>query len=289
MFIYLGLFPEHWRKNSLSMKNSARIGLTLSGGAARGMAHLGVAKALYERGIRPDIISGTSSGAIVGAFLADGHDPDELRDIFIEKKIFEFVNLSLRKQGLLKAAGLRELVETHLKAKTFEELPVPLFVAAVNLNSGLTEYFSRGELMDVIMASSSIPVIFTPVEIKNALYADGGILDNFPIRPIKEKCDKLIGVHVNFAGQIDEIKGLKMIAERAFRLSIGRGVPELGMECDLFIEPRELADYGLLELGKGQEMFDIGYKTTMKMLEDFSLNDTGVWPGIKRKVRKIFT
>jgi NTE family protein len=271
------------------MKNSTRIGLALSGGAARGMAHLGVAKALYERGIHPDIISGTSSGAIVGAFLADGHDPEELRDIFIEKKIFEFVNLSLRKQGLLKAAGLRELIETHLKAKTFEDLQVPLFVAAVNLNTGLIEYFSQGELMDVIIASSSIPVIFSPVKLNNSLYADGGILDNFPIRPIKEKCDKLIGVHVNFAGHKDEIKGLKMITERAFRLSIGRGVSELGSECDLYIEPRELADYGLLELGKGEEMFDIGYRTALKLLEDFTLDDSGVWPGIKKKVKKIFS
>jgi NTE family protein len=270
------------------MKNSTRIGLTLSGGAARGLAHLGVAKALYENNIYPDIISGTSSGAIVGAFLADGHDPEELRDIFIEKKIFEFVNLSLRRQGLLKAAGLRELIETHLKAKTFEQLQLPLFVAAVNLNSGLIEYFSRGELMDVIMASSSIPVIFSPVKLNNALYADGGILDNFPIKPIKGKCDKLIGVHVNFAGQIDEIEGLKMITERAFRLSIGRGVPELGRECDLYIEPRELADYGLLELGKGEEMFDIGYRTTIKLLKNFSADDHGLWSGIKKKVKNYF-
>jgi NTE family protein len=270
------------------MKNSTRIGLTLSGGAARGLAHLGVAKALFEIGIHPDIISGTSSGAIVGAFLADGHDPEELRDIFIEKKVFEFVDFSLKKKGLLKAAGMRELIETHLKAKTFEQLRVPLFVAATNLNSGLIEYFSQGELMDVIIASSSIPVIFSPVKINNSLYADGGILDNLPIRPIQEKCDKLIGVHVNFAGQIDKIEGLKMITERAFRLSIGRGVSELGMECDLFIEPRELADYGLLELGKGEEMFDIGYRTALKLLDDFTLDDSRVWPGIKRKVRKIF-
>ncbi|MGF1586835.1 MAG: patatin-like phospholipase family protein [Bacteroidales bacterium] len=255
------------------MKNSTRIGLTLSGGAARGLAHLGVAKALFENGIHPDIISGTSSGAIVGAFLADGHDPEELRDIFIEKRIFEFVNLAMRKQGLMKAAGLRELIENHLKAKTFEQLQVPLFVAATNLNSGLIEYFSQGELMDVIIASSSIPVIFSPVKLNNALYADGGILDNFPIEPIKDKCDKLIGVHVNFAGQVDKIEGMKMITERSFRLTLGRGVSEQGMECDLFIEPKKLADYGLLELKNGEEMFDIGYRTTIKLLEDFSVDD----------------
>jgi NTE family protein len=261
-----------------------KVGLALSGGAARGMAHLGVVKALYEKEIYPDLISGTSSGAIVGAFLADGYGPEELCDIFTERKLFEFVNISLRKQGLLKAKGLRELINTHLRAKTFEDLKTPLYVAVTNMNSGLIEYFCRGELIDVIMASSSIPVIFTPVKINDSLYADGGILDNFPIRPIKDKCDKLIGVHVNFAGPRDKLNGLKMMTERAFRLAIGRGVPELGRECDLYIEPTALAEFGLMELGKGREMFDIGYNAAMTMLENFSPDKEGLWKQLKKKL-----
>lgn len=271
----------------MKLAESYKIGLALSGGAARGMAHLGVVKALYEHGIYPGIISGTSSGAIAGAFLADGYSPDELCKIFLEKKIFEFVNISLRKQGLLKAAGLKALIRSHLRAKTFEKLKMPLYISVTNMNSGKVEYINKGALLDVIIASSSIPVIFTPVTINHQLYSDGGILDNFPIKPIKGMCEKLIGVHVNFAGEMDEISGLKMITERAFRLSIGRGITEMGRECDLFIEPTRLAKFGLMDLGKGKEMFDIGYEAARELLEDFEpVKDEGMWTGLLNKVKK---
>ena len=267
------------------MAGSYKIGLALSGGAARGLAHLGVVKALYENGIYPGIISGTSSGAIAGAFLADGYSPDELCDMFLEKKIFEFVTISWRKQGLMKAAGLRDLIRSHLRAKTFEELKIPLYITATNLNTGNVEYFNKGGLLDVIMASSSVPVIFTPVTINNQLYSDGGILDNFPIKPIKGLCEKLIGVHVNFTDKMDEISGLKMITERAFNLTIGRGVPLMGRECDLFIEPTGLAKFGLMDLGKGKEMFDIGYHAAKDLLEDFEpLENEGPDPDSLKKV-----
>jgi NTE family protein len=270
------------------MARTIKIGLALSGGAARGMAHLGVARALYERGIYPDIISGTSSGAIVGAFLADGFDPGTLCDMFAEKKIFEFVNLSLRKQGFLKAAGLRELIRKNLKAKTIEELRIPYYAAVTNMNSGLVEYFNKGNIEDIVLASSSIPIVFTPVEMNGAIYCDGGILDNLPVKPIRNQCDKLIGVHVNYAGPKNDIRGMKMITERAFRLSIGRGVPEIGEQCDLYIEPRGLAEFGLLELGRGKQMVDIGYNAANELLDKFSLDGQDrSWKRLLRKVKKV--
>jgi NTE family protein len=265
-----------------------KIGLALSGGAARGMAHLGVARALYERGIYPDIISGTSSGAIVGVFLADGFDPGNLCEMFAERKLFEFVNLSLRKQGFLKAAGLRELIKNNIKAKTIEELRIPFYASVTNMNTGLVEYWNKGNIEDIVLASSSIPIVFTPVEMNNALYCDGGILDNLPVKPIINQCDKLIGVHVNYAGPKDNIKGLKMITERAFRLSIGRGIPEIGEQCDLYIEPKGLAPFGLLELGKGREMFEIGYNAANELLDKFALDgEDKSWRRLFRKVKKI--
>ncbi len=243
-------------------------GLVLSGGAARGLAHLGVVKALYEKNIKPDCIAGTSAGSIAGVFLADGYDPEELLEIFLEKKIYEFVGLTFGKLGLLKISGIKDVLKKYLKAKTFDELNTCLYVACTNLNSGKVEYFNEGDLIIRVIASSSIPVLFTPIKINGSIYADGGIIDNLPVRPIKDKCRKIIGVHVNYTGPEDNVDSILKIAERSFHLSTGARIAEMAKKCDLFIEPDELKKYGLLDIGKGKEMFEIGYKEAKKMLEE---------------------
>jgi NTE family protein len=251
-----------------NMAKPYRIGLALSGGAARGVAHLGVVKALYEKDIRPDCIAGTSIGAIFGALLADGHDPEKLLKIFLGKRMVSYMGITFGKIGLLKMSGLRSDLDKHLKAKTFEELKVPLFITGTNLNSGKVEYFSQGDLVDKVIASASIPGLFAPVRINDALYADGGILDNLPVSPLKAKCRKIIGVHVNYTGPVDEIGNAMSIVERAFHLSIGARISEIAKNCDMFIEPEELQNYRLMDMSVAQEMFDIGYKKAKKMLEE---------------------
>lgn len=250
------------------MAKKHKIGLALSGGAVRGIAHLGVVKALYENDIKPDCISGTSAGSIAGAFLADGFDPEELLELFLDKKIYDFVGLNFGKMGLLRIKGIKDMLEKNLKAKQFKDLRFPLYVASTNLNSGKVEYFSEGNLVEKVLASSSIPVLFQPMEIDGSLYADGGILDNLPVRPIKDKCKKIIGVHVNYTGPEKEIESMLKIAERSFHLSTGARIAEMAKECDLFIEPSELRNFSLLDVSKGKKMFEIGYKEALKMLKE---------------------
>jgi len=250
------------------MGKKYKIGLAMSGGAARGLAHLGVVKALYENDIKPDIISGTSAGSIAGVFLADGHDPEDLIELFIEKKLYEFLSLTFGKMGLLKISGIRDVLVKNLKAKKFEDLKVPLYVAATNLNSGKIEYFSEGDLIERVIASSSIPVLFTPLKMDGSLYADGGILDNLPVKPIRDKCKKLIGVNVNYTGPEETIDSILKIAERSFHISSGARIAEAAKECDLFIEPQELRKFGILDVSKGKKMFEIGYKVAKKSIEE---------------------
>ncbi len=256
------------RIKNFKMTKPYKTGLALSGGAARGMAHLGAVKALYEKDIRPDCISGTSIGAIAGAFIADGYDPEELLDIFLGKRMVSYLGISFGKVGLFKMSGLESALDKHLKAKKFEDLKIPLYVASTNLNSGKVEYFNEGDLIEKIIASASIPGVFTPVKINNALYADGGILDNLPVHPLKSKCKKIIGVHVNYTGPEDEIGSAMSIVERSFHLSIGARIAEIANECDLFIEPEELQNYRLMDISSGREMFDIGYEKTKKLLKE---------------------
>ena len=166
-----------------------KTGIVLSGGGARGFAHLGVLLALNEAGIFPDIISGTSAGALIGVLYADGYTPGEIMKLLDANTSFHYIRPTVPKEGLLQISGIIKILRDNLRAKTFEELKLPLIVAATNLNYGRIEYFSAGELLQPVIASASIPVLFKPVLINGCLFVDGGVLDNLPIKPVEEVCE----------------------------------------------------------------------------------------------------
>ncbi len=246
-----------------------KTGLILSGGGAKGFAHAGVLKALEEAAIYPDIISCVSAGAIVGAFYADGYKPDEMFEIFNqESSFFNYVKVIVPKTGLFRAKGLNENISKHLKAEKIEDLKIPLIIAATNLNKGEIVYFNKGTLIDKILASAAIPVLFDPVIINGDAYVDGGVLDNFPVSPILKECETLIGVSLNPVQEEDDFSNLFKIAERSFRLSASSEIPKKKSICDLVIEPEELAEFGMLDVSKGQEMFELGYRVTKEKLDN---------------------
>ena len=250
-----------------------KTGVILSGGGARGFAHAGVLKALNEFDIYPDVISGVSAGAIVGALYADGHSPDQIFEIFAgQDHFFRYVKIKLPGKGLFKTVGLKKNLSKHMKAKSFEELEMPLFVAATNINTAEIKYFNSGKILEKVLASAAIPVLFEPIVIDGDLYVDGGVLDNFPVSPILEDCDRMIGISLNPIHHEDNFNHLFKIAERTFHLSVSSNIsPKIDL-CDLVFEPEELGSYGLLDASKGREMFDLGYQTAMDTLNESSLS-----------------
>ncbi len=245
-----------------------RIGLVLSGGGARGFAHLGLIQALNEAGIFPDVISGTSAGALIGVLYADGHKPKEILELMNTGSRLDFMRPAMPREGLLQINGIIKILKTSLKAKTFEELKIPLYVSATDLNNGKAVYFSKGALVDPVIASASIPVLFQPVIINKISYVDGGVLDNLPIRPIQNKCRILIGSFVNPVGFIEKISGLISIAERTFMLSMTKEIVEKSKKFNLFVAPLELRNYKILDPEKAGELFTIGYKATKEKLKE---------------------
>jgi NTE family protein len=248
------------------LKNKYKIGLVLSGGGARGFAHLGVIQALNEEGIFPDVISGTSAGAIVGALIADGYTPAEIMKFLNNNKWFNYIRPTMPKTGLLQISGVIRILKDNLRARTFEELKIPLFVSATNLNHGRIEYFSSGDLLQPVIASASIPVLFKPVIINKSHYVDGGVLDNLPIKPIEDKCGFIIGSFVNPTGYEENISNLIQIAERTFLLSVAKEVLEKSKKFNLFIAPLELKNYKILDPDKAEEVFSVGYNATKEKL-----------------------
>jgi len=247
------------------------IGLVLSGGGARGFAHLGVLQALNDAGIFPDVISGTSAGALVGVLYADGHTPQAILKLVNCASRLDFMRPAMPREGLLQINGIIKILKTSLRSKNFEDLLIPLFVSATDLNNGKAVYFSEGDLFDPVIASASIPVLFQPVKIKDVSYVDGGVLDNLPLRPIENKCRILIGSFVNPVGYMEKISGLISIAERTFMLSMSKEIIEKAKKFDLFIAPIELRNYKILDPEKSQELFEIGYKATNESLKTINI------------------
>jgi len=239
-----------------------KIGLALSGGGARGIAHIGVIKALEEMNVRPAVLSGTSAGSIVGVLYASGMKPDEIFDVVSHLSIFKSVKIAWAWSGLLKMEGLQALLTKYIPDNTFESLKIPLTVAATEIRLGEIRYFSSGELAPAIISSCSIPGVFDPVHFNGRLYVDGGLLDNLPARPLRDKCDFLIGSHCNHLTAEYNEHSLKSVIERSMLITISSNTTASRATCDLVIEPPHMSRYSVFEMGRAQEIYDSAYKYT---------------------------
>jgi len=183
----------------------------------------------------------------------------------------DFMRPAMPREGLLQISGIQKILKTHLRAKTFEELKIPVFVTATDINNGKPVYFSEGEILDPVIASASIPVLFQPVKINDISYVDGGVLDNLPVHPIENDCRVLIGSFVNPVGYVEKISGLINIAERTFMLSMSKEIIEKAKKFDLFVAPPELGNYKILDPEKAGELYEIGYKAAKEKLQEFDI------------------
>ena len=244
------------------------VGLVLGGGGARGFAHLGVAKALAEKGIRPDIISGVSAGSIAGVFLASGMDPDEIFRILKDQDFMKISQFKMSKKGFIHLEGLKQQINLHVPYKNLEDLPIPLIVAVCNLNKGKTEYMTCGPLAEIVQASSSIPVLFAPVKMGDDYYVDGGVLDNLPIRPVRKICEKVIAVNISPIHDTDHLENIMQIATRVFHMSVDKSTIKSGKLADLYIEPPGVDHYDILRVKYAEELFHIAYEHTIDLISE---------------------
>ncbi|MFZ2907226.1 MAG: patatin-like phospholipase family protein [Cyclobacteriaceae bacterium] len=251
-----------------------RIGMALSGGGAKGFAHLGILKALEEMGVTINEFSGTSAGAIAGAFYCYGHKPDQILEIITSTGFLKSVRPAWSWTGLLSMDGFKEVMHQYLPENSFESLKYPLTVAATEIRLGKISYFNSGELISRVIASSTIPALFNPMTLDGHVYVDGGIMDNLPVRPLVGKCDFIIGSHTSPVQERFEINNVKEVTERSLLIAIGVTSSFSKAQCNLIIEPPELAKFSTLDLSKGKEIFEIGYNFTKENFKeiDFQLN-----------------
>lgn len=242
-----------------------KIGIALSGGGARGIAHLGVLKALEEFGVKPSLISGTSAGAIAGAFYAGGYSLPEIKQIVEKGDFFNLSNVLIKKQGLFNMKGFEKMYQEYFPNNTFDDLQIPLYVAATDILKGEVVYFSSGNLSQALMASSCIPIVFQPLYFDNTYYVDGGVLNNFPVEPLMNKCDIIIGSHVNsIKTEVSEIH-MTDIVDRSFHLAMSNSVRNKINSCHLFIEPPNMSRFSIFDVKKSDEIFEYGYNYALSL------------------------
>lgn len=236
------------------------VKLVLSGGGARGFTHIGILIGLAELGITPIAISGTSAGSLVGAFVADGFHPLEINEIFEKhkfKKSFHFKNL---KAGIFTSDSINEIISKNLRTKNIEDLKMPFYVTATNLLNGDRTVFNSGAITERIVASCSIPILLPPVYIDKVPYVDGGVTSNLPVEPFlpKDKI-KIIGVNVNPISPYSSETGIIDTVDRTIQLCLKENVMRNASNCDVFIEPKGIDSYQLMDSHKIKEIIQLGY------------------------------
>ncbi|HPE55486.1 MAG TPA: patatin-like phospholipase family protein [Bacteroidales bacterium] len=286
-------------------KNEAKrpkIGVVLSGGGAKGIAHIGILKAMEEEGLRPDFITGTSMGSIIGGLYALGYSADQLDSIirsvnwdlvlsnniplnyiayeekeYYNRSIFEF---QIEKGGLKLPSGLidGQMLSENLtrftwpavKYDSFDDFPIPFRCIATDVSTGLPIVFKDGSLAKAIRSSMAIPTAFTAIDLDSTMVVDGGVVENFPVDEIIEMgADIIIGVSVG-----DGMKSaydLSGMTDILFQVSM---IPSLSKmdgqieKCDIYIRP-DLLTYSTGSFGNYEEILDLGYAAGELYRESF--------------------
>jgi NTE family protein len=271
-----------------------KLGLVLSGGGAKGIAHVGILKALEREGIRPDFITGTSMGSIIGGLYAIGYTADQLDTIvrsinwdlvlsnniplnFISYEEKEYYNRYLLEfpvedwklklpSGMIEGQTLDEVLNHYTwssnKYRRFDDFPIPFRCLATNVSTGKAIIFKEGSLAEAIRASMAIPTAFTAVDLDSTLAVDGGVVNNFPVEELFAMgADVVIGVDVGDG--LIPAKKLGGMTDILFQVSMFKSLERLEEQrtkCDIYIRP-DLKGYGTASFSDYAEILELGYNT----------------------------
>lgn len=250
--------------------DESQIGIVLSGGGVRGVAHIGVLRALLEAGVEPQWVAGTSAGALVGALYAAGRSPREILDVFLETDPLRVTKLAFGKPGFIDSAKYVEIFSRYFPVDSFAALPRRLFVVATDLLSGEPRIFDRGPVVRAIVASASVPMVYAPLEIDGRSYGDGGIVDNFPARLIRGHCDCLIGSHVSPLRELTpgDLGSSLAVLERALEIGMFHKARADFALCDVVIQPADVVGISMFDTKRMIEIEAAGYAAAKQRLPE---------------------
>lgn len=288
-------------QNSFSQeKERVKVGLVLSGGGAKGLAHIGVLKAIEEAGVKIDYIGGTSMGAIVGGLYASGYNATQIDSIFkvsdfdqllkdyiprssknfYEKENDEKYALTLPfenwkvgvpnaySKGLNIYGLLNKLLHNERHTRDFNQLPTPFLCIATDIETGKQEILNQGYLSQAIMASATFPSLFSPVLIEGKLLIDGGVVNNYPVdEVIKLGANVIIGVDVQSGLKSrEDLKNATRILVQISNLQMMDKMEEKKQLTDIYIKP-DISDYSVISFSDGAEIIKKGEEASFVVYE----------------------
>ncbi len=244
------------------------VGIVLSGGGSRGIAHIGVLRALGEHGVFPDHVAGASAGAIVGALYAAGYSPPEMLEFFIKKNPFRLSKVAIAKPGIIDTAKVVADFEEYFPENSFEALGRELRVVATDLTRGEPVEFHSGPLIPAVLASSSFPLMFTPIEVAGRVYADGGIVSNFPAELLAGRCRVLIGVHTSPIHELEasDLHSSLAVLRRALDVGMFQASQAKFEACDVVVRPAELGRFGIFDTRHLADIEAAGYRAALERM-----------------------
>ena len=255
-------------KSQTSFENNPfRLGLCLSGGAARGFAHVGVLRAFDEASIEVDCLSGSSMGALIALLHATGKTPDEIMEMaqtIKTKKLKAIGSFHFGKAGL---DYVEQLLNEIVEETTFEQLNIPLYICATNFQTGKYEIIDTGDIMPAIRASVAVPIKYGYQFINGVPYVDGGVVNNLPVEPLRERSQIVIGVSVNpivigydtnLRSSIQRLTELMVNENEKFRIAM----------CDYHFEIPGLGEIGLEDYDRAYEIHDLGYQAAKEFIKN---------------------
>lgn len=250
------------------MNKQKKIGLALSGGGYRSVAHVGVLKALEELKIKPSVISGTSAGSVIGAMYSAGYHWKEILDFLKESDLVSIKKYTYNKPGFLDSLKYIPLFSKIFPKNDFRDLEIPMYVTTTDLIEAKTKYFNKGELILPLIASCAIPGVFSPVRFNGAILCDGGVTNNLPTEPLLSEVDMIIGVNLSPLQNIDseELRNAFDILQRAYYVIRKNQSERNFKDCDVLISPESLSKYNILSKNNFTKMFEVGYNEVMKKL-----------------------
>lgn len=244
------------------------VGLALGGGAVLGAAHIGVLRALDEYGYTPTHVSGTSIGALVGALVAFGKDWKEIEEIALDLGWFKAARVTLSKMGILSNEKLGESIGNILGDATFETAALPLYIVSTNITNGEKVVLRSGNVTKAVMASTSIPGIFAPVEIDGNLLVDGGISENVPIQVLSEQnISPIIAVDLLTQHTQTRPKNVFEVLLNSFSFALAQSVMEARNREDVLVISPALSDYNMVDTKQIPTLIQQGYEDAVRRLD----------------------
>ncbi len=245
-----------------------RVNLVLSGGAARGIAHIGVIKALEEMGFSIKALSGSSAGAIVSVFYAHGYTPEDMLSLVKKTRWLSLFTPRIPRRGLFSLSKAERYLEKLVDVDRLEDLGRRVYVCVTDLLSARPLYFDRGNLVPILLGSCALPGIFEPVRYGDKVLIDGGIMNNLPVEPFERYRTLKVGVDVNPIEEVEDVGSIVSVLIRSFFLAVRSNVDKRKEMCDVLITP-DIIGFSPLDVRRADDLYRLGYEKTIQTMKRF--------------------